>query len=229
MYTVLVCDDDRAILDSIGIYLTNDGYDVLKAEDGLQALELVRSREIHCLILDVMMPRLDGIQTLLALRRENNIPVILLSAKSEDTDKITGLSFGADDYVTKPFNSLELLARVRSQIRRYTRLGAMTQETDVLVTGGLTLNEKTCEVCVDGEPVTLTKYEFGVLRHLMRHPGQVFTTAQIYEAVWNEPAYCSARTVTQHISKLRAKIEINSRDPKYLKAVYGLGYKIEKY
>ena len=229
MYTVLVCDDDRAILDSVGIYLTNDGYRVLKASDGLEALELVRQNEVHCLILDVMMPRLDGIQTLLELRKENNIPVILLSAKSEDTDKISGLSFGADAYVTKRFNSLELLARVRSQIRRYTRLGSMTQTPEELVTGGLVLNEKTCEVTVDGERVTLTKYEFGILRHMMRHLGQVFTTAQIYEAVWNEPAYCSGRTVTQHISRLRAKIEINSRDPKYLKAVYGLGYKIEKY
>ena len=203
MYTVLVCDDDVAILDSVEIYLKLEGYNVLRAENGRQAIEQVTNNEVHCVILDIMMPGMDGLQATLTLRKKHNIPIILLSAKSEDTDKITGLSFGADDYVTKPFNPLELMARVKSQIRRYTSL--------------------------DGEPIKLTATEYGIMRVLMENLGRVLSTGQIYEAVWNEPAIYAEKTVTVHIRRIREKIEINPRDPKYLKVVWDIGYKIEKY
>lgn len=228
MYRVLVCDDDRAIVDSIEIYLKLEGYEVLKAYDGIEALEAVKKEQIHCVILDVMMPKLDGLMTAHKLRDTYNFPIIMLSAKSEDTDKIMGLDFGADDYVTKPFNPLELMARVKSQIRRYAMLGSLQIKENILVTGGITLDTDTKEVTVDGEPIKLTAREYGILEFMMKNTGKVLSSAQIYEAVWNEPAYSVERTVTVHIKNIRSKIEINPKDPQYLKVVYGLGYKMEK-
>ena len=229
MYNVLVCDDDKAILDSIEIYLRHEGYNVMKAENGIESLEIIKSNQIHCCIMDIMMPGLDGLSATVKVREKNNIPIILLSAKSEDTDKIAGLSFGADDYVTKPFNPLELIARVKSQIRRYTSLGSMEAKEGEITTGGLSLNTLTKEVTVDGESVKLTATEYGILEFLMKNLGRVFSTEQIYEAVWNEECFVSEKTVTVHIRRIREKIEINPKDPKYLMVVWGLGYKVEKY
>lgn len=228
MNTVLVCDDDKAILQSLRIYLEREGYRVLTASDGIEALEIVRDEEIHCMVLDIMMPRLDGLNTTLKIRETGNFPIILLSAKSEDTDKIAGLGFGADDYVTKPFNPLELIARVKSQIRRYVTLGSMQIKATELVSGGLTLDTDTKEVTVDGESVKLTAREYKILEFLMQNMGVVYSSSQIYEAVWNEPSFGAEKTVTVHIRNLREKIEINPKDPKYIKVVYGLGYKCEK-
>lgn len=226
--TVLVCDDDEAILESLRIYLDNAGYNVLTATNGVEALEQIHKNEIHCVVLDIMMPMLDGIKTTLKIRENYNFPVILLSAKSEDTDKISGLSFGADDYVTKPFNPLELVARVKSQIRRYTTLGSIEIKASQLATGGIILDKDTKQVTVDGDPVRLTPIEYKILEYLMSNMGKVLSSSQIYEAVWNEPSYTSEKTVTVHIRNLREKIEINPKEPKYLKVVYGLGYKCEK-
>lgn len=228
MYNVLVCDDDDAILESLRIYLDNEGYNVLTAQNGIEALEKINSNEIHCIVLDIMMPQLDGLKTTLKIRENYNFPIILLSAKSEDTDKITGLGFGADDYVTKPFNPLELTARVKSQIRRYVTLGSMVIKENQLVTGGVILDTDTKALTVDGEPVKLTRIEYKILEYLMRNMGIVLSSSQIYEAVWNEPSYSTEKTVTVHIRNLREKIEINPKDPKYIKVVYGLGYKCEK-
>lgn len=228
MKTVLVCDDDDAILESLRIYLDNEGYNVLTATNGIEALEKINKNEIHCIVLDIMMPQLDGLKTTLKIRERFNFPIILLSAKSEDTDKITGLGFGADDYVTKPFNPLELVARVKSQIRRYVSLGSMEIKASQLITGGVVLDTDTKQVTVDGDPVKLTPIEYKILEYLMRNMGRVLSSSQIYEAVWNEPSYASEKTVTVHIRNLREKIEINPKDPKYLKVVYGLGYKCER-
>ena len=228
MYSVLVCDDDKAILDSIEIYLQTEGYEVLKASDGLQALALLEQHEVHCLVLDIMMPKMDGLTVMRKIREEKNFPIILLSAKSEDLDKITGLSFGADDYVTKPYNPLELVARVKSQIRRYVKLGSMQEREGLLVTGGLALDSETKEVTVDGEPVHLTAREYGILEYLMRNMGHVMSSSQIYEAVWNEPSFQAEKTVVVHIRNIRSKIEIDAKNPKYIKVVWGLGYKVEK-
>lgn len=229
MYNVLVCDDDSAILESLRIYLSADGYNVLCASDGVEALQLLGSNDIHCMVLDIMMPRLDGLKTTLKIREKYNFPIILLSAKSEDTDKITGLGFGADDYVTKPFNPLELTARVKSQIRRYVTLGSLEVKENQLVTGGLVLDTDSKEVTVDGESVRLTAREYKILEYLMRNMGVVLSSSSIYEAVWNEPSFGTEKTVTVHIRNIREKIEINPKEPKYLKVVYGLGYKVEKY
>lgn len=229
MYKVLVCDDDEAILESIKIYLTAEGYNVLCAKDGIEAIELIGSNEIHCLVIDIMMPRMDGFNATIKIRENYNFPIIMLSAKSEDTDKIAGLGFGADDYVTKPFNPLELVARVKSQIRRYSSLGSMKKTENMLITGGLELNTDTKEIFIDGENIKLTAREFSILEYLMENMGRVLSSAQIYEAVWNEPAFRSEKTVTVHIRNIREKIEINPKEPKYLKVVWGLGYKIEKY
>lgn len=229
MYNVLVCDDDSAILESLRIYLSADGYNVLCASDGVEALQLLGSNDIHCMVLDIMMPRLDGLKTTLKIREKYNFPIILLSAKSEDTDKITGLGFGADDYVTKPFNPLELTARVKSQIRRYVTLGSLEVKESQLVTGGLVLDIDSKEVTVDGESVRLTAREYKILEYLMRNMGVVLSSSSIYEAVWNEPSFGTEKTVTVHIRNIREKIEINPKEPKYLKVVYGLGYKVEKY
>lgn len=228
MYTVLVCDDDRAILESIRIYLAQEGYEVLTASDGLEAISLLEDHEVHCLVLDIMMPKLDGLSAMLKIREHSNIPIILLSAKSEDTDKITGLSFGADDYVTKPFNPLELVARVKSQVRRFAKLGSMEQSDSVLVSGGLELDTDKKRVTVDGEEVRLTALEYQILEYLMQNMGRVLSTAQIYEAVWNEPALSTEKTVTVHIRNIREKIEIDPKNPNYLKVVWGLGYKVDK-
>lgn len=229
MFNVLVCDDDIAILNSIKIFLQQEGYNVLTAANGQQALDVISQNEIHCLVLDIMMPELDGLSAMLKIREEYNFPIILLSAKSEDTDKITGLSFGADDYVTKPFNPLELIARVKSQIRRYSTLGSMEITKDQLVTGSLVLDTAKKQVTVDGEPVRLTAREYRILEYLMQNMGTVLSSSQIYEAVWQEASFGIEKTVTVHIRNIREKIEINPKEPKYLKVVYGLGYKIEKY
>ena len=228
MYHILVCDDDKAILDSVEIYLNLEGYHTIRAMNGQEALKAVENTEIHCAILDIMMPNIDGLTATLKMREKHIFPIILLSAKSEDTDKITGLSFGADDYVTKPFNPLELMARVKSQIRRYVRLGSIESKEGVIITGGLALDTVAKELTLDGEPVRLTAREYGIVEYLMRNLGHVLSTQQIYEAVWNEPSYSSEKTVTVHIRRIREKIEINPKEPKYLKVVWGIGYKIEK-
>ena len=228
METILVCDDDKAILDSIEIYLKLEGYNVLKAENGLQALEIIEQNEIHCLVLDIMMPKMDGLQATLKIREKHNFPIIMLSAKTEDTDKIAGLGFGADDYVTKPFNPLELVARVKSQIRRYISFSGFVKKDTQIVTGGLIVDTDAKTVSVDGEPIKLTATEYMILEYLCQNIGRVLSSGQIYEAVWHEPSFRSEKTVTVHIKNLREKIEINPKDPKYIKVVYGLGYKVEK-
>lgn len=228
MYRILACDDDKPILDSLVLYLEHEGYEVLRARDGMEALAALEKNEVHCIIMDVMMPNMDGITATLRIREESNVPIIMLSAKSEDTDKISGLNFGADDYITKPFNHQELIARVRSQIRRYVALGSMVKKENLIVTGGLTLDTATKEVTLDGEEIRLTAKEYGILEFLMENLGKVFSTERIYEAVWNEQALENEKTVTVHIRKIREKIEIDPKNPKYLKVVWGLGYKVEK-
>jgi DNA-binding response OmpR family regulator len=230
MYNILVCDDDRAIVDAIEIYLNQEGcYTVYKAYNGLEALDVLEGNDIHLIILDIMMPGLDGLFTTVRVRERSNIPIILLSAKSEDTDKITGLNFGADDYVTKPFNMLELLARVKSQLRRFTQLGSMEQKAGLLKTAGLTLDDELKEVRVDGEIIKLTPIEYRIVKLLMENLGKVFSIEDIYEKVWNEPSFSVENTVAVHIRRIREKLEINPKEPKYLKVVWGIGYKIEKY
>lgn len=228
MYNILVCDDEKSIADAIEIYLKTEGYHIYKAKDGVEALELAEKHDIHLVIMDIMMPRLDGMGATLKLREKKNIPIIMLSAKSEDYDKIGGLTAGADDYVTKPFNPMELVARVKSQLRRYTTLGSLESRTDVYTTGGLTVDDQAKQVTVDGEPVRLTPVEYGILCLLTKNAGRVFSIEQIYEQVWNEPAYSPENTVAVHVRRIREKIEINPKDPKYLKVVWGVGYKIEK-
>lgn len=230
MYSILVCDDDKEIVEAIEIYLTQEGYQVLKAYDGMQALKMLETETVHLLILDVMMPRLDGIRATLKIRETNSIPIIILSAKSEDADKILGLNIGADDYMTKPFNPLELVARVKSQLRRYTQLGgnvSSTQET-IYEVGDLRINDDLKEVTVDGEMVRLTPIEYNILLLLMKNQGRVFSINQIYESIWNEDAIGADNTVAVHIRHIREKIEINPKEPRYLKVVWGVGYKIEK-
>ncbi len=225
---ILVCDDQPEIVDAIEIYLKNEGYQIFKAHDGLEALEKLEQNQIHLIIMDVMMPRMDGIRATLKIRENSNIPVIMLSAKSEDTDKIMGLNIGADDYVTKPFNPLELIARVKSQLRRYTKLGSAQSTENVFQTGGLTVDDERKEVTVDGEAVRMTPVEYKILLLLIKSPGRVYSIDQIYEQVWNEPAYSPENNVAVHIRRIREKIEINPKEPKYLKVVWGIGYKIEK-
>lgn len=229
MANVLVCDDDKAIVDAIQIYLEQEGYEVFKAYDGMQAMEVLKQKDIHLLIMDIMMPRLDGIRATLQIRESSSIPIIILSAKSEDADKILGLNIGADDYVTKPFNPLELVARAKSHLRRYTKLGNMSEEnTNLYVVGGLTINDDDKEVCVDGDVVKLTPIEYNILLLLMKNQGRVFSIDQIYENIWNEEAIGADNTVAVHIRHIREKIEINPKEPRYLKVVWGVGYKIEK-
>ena len=226
---VLVVDDDREIVNVIEIYLKNEGLNVLKAYDGIQAIQQLRENEIHLILMDIMMPKLDGIQTTLKIREQNQIPIILVSAKGEDTDKIIGLNLGADDYIVKPFNPLELVARVKSQLRRYvTFSGSFGERDDVLQCDGLVINNTTKEVLVDGEPVRLTPIEYKILHLLMQNQGRVFSIDEIYEKVWNEPSFNAENTVAVHIRRIREKIEINPKEPKYLKVVWGIGYKIEK-
>lgn len=230
---VLVVDDDKEIVDAIEIYLRNEGINVIKAYDGLAALEALMDNEVQLILLDIMMPKLDGLRTTFKIREEKNIPIILVSAKSEDTDKILGLNMGADDYITKPFNPLELVARVKSQLRRYINLGNYGKEEKdketVIKSSGLEINLKTKEVTVDGESVKVTATEFGILELLLKNQGRVFSIDEIYERVWKEQSYNAENTVAVHIRRIREKIEINPKDPKYLKVVWGIGYKIEKY
>lgn len=230
MFNILVCDDDKEIVEAIEIYLTQEGYHILKAYDGMEAMKVLEKEEVHLLVLDVMMPRLDGIRATLKIREKNSIPIIILSAKSEDADKILGLNVGADDYVTKPFNPLELVARVKSQLRRYTQLGGNVAEKsrEVYEVGGLCINDELKEVTVDGEAVRLTPIEYNILLLLVKNQGRVFSIDQIYESIWNEDAIGADNTVAVHIRHIREKIEINPREPRYLKVVWGVGYKVEK-
>ena len=229
---ILVCDDDKEIAGAIEIYLRNEGYRVFKAYDGIQALEIARKETLHLIIMDIMMPKMDGVQATMKLREEQNIPIIMLSAKSEDYDKITGLNVGADDYVTKPFNPLELIARVKSQLRRSVRLGSLSGQSesrsDIYTTGELVIDDGQKSVTLDGEQIPVTPTEYGILKFLTSNAGKVFSIEQIYEAVWNEPAYSAENTVAVHIRRIREKIEIDPKNPQYLKVVWGIGYKIEK-
>lgn len=229
MYNILVCDDDREIVEAIEIYLSKEGYNVIKAYDGLEAIEILKKEDVQLLLIDVMMPKLDGLRATLKIREKSGIPIIILSAKTEDSDKVIGLDVGADDYITKPFTPLELIARVKSQLRRYTKLGTMAgQKSNVYTVGGLEVNDDSKEVTVDGESVKLTPYEYKILLLLVKNQGRVFTIEQIYENVWEEEAIAADNTVAVHIRHIREKIEINPKEPRYLKVVWGVGYKIEK-
>ena len=230
MAKILVCDDDKDIVEAIDIYLTQEGYEVLKAYDGDEAIKVLKRNEGDLLIMDVMMPRLDGIRATLKIRENMSLPIIILSAKSEDADKILGLNIGADDYITKPFNPLELVARVKSQLRRYTQLGstARSDNQSEFRTGGLVIRDDLKEVTVDGEKVKLTPIEYNILLLLVKNQGKVFSINQIYENIWNEEAIGADNTVAVHIRHIREKIEINPKEPRYLKVVWGVGYKVEK-
>lgn len=230
MAKILVCDDDKDIVEAIDIYLTQEGYEVLKAYDGDEAIKVLKRNEVDLLIMDVMMPRLDGIRATLKIRENMSLPIIILSAKSEDADKILGLNIGADDYMTKPFNPLELVARVKSQLRRYTQLGstARSDNQSEFWTGGLVIRDDLKEVTVDGEKVKLTPIEYNILLLLVKNQGKVFSINQIYENIWNEEAIGADNTVAVHIRHIREKIEINPKEPRYLKVVWGVGYKVEK-
>ncbi|WP_252216352.1 response regulator transcription factor [Clostridium sp. VAP41] len=227
-YNILVVDDDKTITEAIEVYLVNEGYKIFKAYDGIQALKVIDEEDIHLVILDIMMPNMNGTRTTINIREERQIPIIMLSAKSEDTDKILGLNLGADDYITKPFNPLELIARVNSQIRRYTKFSPLKENNNVITVGGIELNKESKEVFVDGENIRLTPLEFKILTLLMDNPNRVFSIEEIYERVWNEPVFNNVDTVTVHIRRIREKIEINPKEPRYLKVVWGIGYKIEK-
>ena len=228
MQTVLICDDEKDIVDALKIYLEAEGYRTLAAGTGAEALDLLAREDVQLVLLDVMMPAMDGITALAKLRETSNVPVILLTAKSEDTDKVLGLNIGADDYVTKPFNPVELLARVKSQLRRYLRLGGGEEKSGLLVCGGIALDDKSKTVTVDGEPVSLTPTEFDILRLLLRHPGEVFSPGELYRRVWNDEPYGAESTVAVHIRHLREKLEIDPAHPRYIKAVWGQGYKMDK-
>ena len=230
MAKILVCDDDKDIVEAIDIYLTQEGYEVLKAYDGDEAIKVLKRNEVDLLIMDVMMPRLDGIRATLKIRENMSLPIIILSAKSEDADMILGLNIGADDYITKPFNPLELVARVKSQLRRYTQLGstARSDNQSEFRTGGLVIRDDLKEVTVDGEKVKLTPIEYNILLLLVKNQGKVFSINQIYENIWNEEAIGADNTVAVHIRHIREKIEINPKEPRYLKVVWGVGYKVEK-
>ena len=230
MAKILVCDDDKEIVEAIEIYLTQDGHQVLEAYDGIEAVEILKKESVDLLMRDIMIPRLDGLRATLKIREKHNIPIIILSAKSEDADKILGLNIGADDYITKPFNPLELVARVKSHLRRYMQLGSTTiKESEAIYTvGGLAINDDLKEVTVDGEQVKLTPIEYNILLLLVKHQGKVFSIDQIYENIWNENAVGVDNTVAVHIRHIREKIEINPKEPRYLKVVWGVGYKIEK-
>ena len=231
MYNILVVDDDKEIVGAIEIYLKKEGYNIIKAYNGNEALEKIKENDIHLIILDIMMPEKDGLETLEEIRKDKSIPVILLSAKSEDYDKIGGLNQGADDYITKPFNPLELIARVNSQIRRYVSFGSMDKKEDnkqIYKTGGLVLDDETKKVTVDGKEVKLTATEFNILKFLLKNKGKVYSITQIYEKVWNEESYGAENIIAVHIRHIREKIEINPKEPRYLKVIWGIGYKIEK-
>ena len=230
MMKILVCDDDKDIVEAIKIYLTGEGFEVFGAYDGYEALEIMEKEEIDLLLLDIMMPGLDGIRTTLMVREKSSVPIIILSAKSEDADKILGLNIGADDYLTKPFNPLELVARVKSHIRRYTKLGNLSIQSEAMIyrSGDLEINDETKEVTILGEPIKLTPIEYNILLLLTKNAGKVFSIDEIYEKIWNEDAIGADNTVAVHIRHIREKIEVNPREPMYLKVVWGVGYKIEK-
>ena len=228
MYNILICDDEKDIVSALKIYLTNDEYRIFEAYNGKEALRIAESQEIHLILMDIMMPVMDGIAATTALREKSNVPIIFLSAKGEDTDKVLGLNVGADDYITKPFNPIEVQARVKSQLRRYVNLGGMVKKESQLVIGGIVLDDEAKRVTVDGEPVSLTPIEYNILKLLMKSPGRVYSSSQIYELVWNESSFGTEGTVAVHIRHLREKIEINPAEPRYLKVVWGLGYKMEK-
>ena len=227
MYNILICDDEKDIVNALKIYLSDDNYRTFAAYNGRQALDIIHSNEIHLALMDIMMPQMDGIEALRAIREEYNIPVILLSAKSEDTDKILGLNMGADDYITKPFNPVELQARVKSRLRRYTKLGGKVIDNDIITIGGISLDDKSKTVTCDGEAVSLTPTEFEILRLFIHNPGRVFSPKEIYTKVWNDAPYGAENTVVVHIRHLREKLEINPAEPRYLKVVWGHGYKME--
>ena len=231
MYNILVVDDDKEIVNAIEIYLSKEGYNILKAYDGMEALKIVEKNDnIHLILLDIMMPKLDGISTTNLIRKDKSIPIIMLSAKSEDYDKITGLNNGADDYITKPFNPLELIARVNSQIRRYTHLGSIAdkqQEGNTYWSGELVINDDTKQVTVEGKDVKLTPTEYNILKFLTKNKGIVYSIEQIYQNVWEDECYGAENIIAVHIRHIREKIEINPREPKYLKVIWGIGYKIE--
>lgn len=226
MHNILICDDERDIVSALNIYLSAEGYRCYSAYTGLEALEILGREEIHLVLMDVMMPGMDGISATAALREKSNIPVILLTAKSEDTDKVLGLTIGADDYVTKPFNPVELIARVKAQLRRYTNLGGMTRRESVYVCGGIELDDKAKSVTLDGETVALTPTEYDILHLLMQNKGKVFSTAQIYTEVWKDAPLGAEGTVAVHIRHLREKLEFNPAEPRYIKVVWGKGYKL---
>ena len=227
MYNVLVCDDEKDIVSALKIYLTSEGYNVFEASNGKEAVEVVESEEIHLVLMDIMMPVMDGIQAMAKIREKSNVPVILLTAKGEDTDKVLGLTVGADDYVTKPFNPVELQARVKSQLRRYMLLGSGNKSVGKARMGGIEMDDKAKEVTLDGEKVNLTRTEYDILKLLMDHPGEVFSPNQIYEKVWKDNPFGTENTVAVHIRHLREKIEYNPQEPRYLKVVWGRGYKME--
>lgn len=227
-FNVLVVDDEKEIRDVIAIYLKNEGVTVLKAKDGMEALDIINEHQVHLIILDIMMPNMDGISTTYKIREQKNIPIIILSAKSEDADKILGLHMGADDYVTKPFNPMELVARVKSQLRRYITLGTYEGTKKMIDLNGLTLDKSAKEVTVHGDPVKLTPIEFRIVELLITNAGRVFSISEIYERVWNEPCYNAENTVAVHIRKIREKIEIDPKNPRFIKVVWGIGYKMEK-
>ena len=228
MPTILICDDEKDIVSALEIYLCADGYDTVAAYNGREAVEKLREREIHLVLLDIMMPEMDGISALAAIRQESNVPVILLTARSEDTDNVLGLNVGADDYVTKPFNPVELIARVRSQLRRYLQLGGSAVRDETLRLGSIELDDKCKTVTRDGEPVFLTPREYDILKFLLQHPGEVFSPGELYRQIWHEEPYGAESTVAVHIRHLREKLEIVPAQPRYIKAVWGQGYKIEK-
>ncbi len=227
MYNILVCDDEKDIVSALKIYLAADGYQVFEAYNGMEAIEILKQNEVHLVLMDIMMPEMNGISAMLKLREISNVPVILLTAKSEDTDKILGLTVGADDYVTKPFNPVELQARVKSQLRRYMQLGGGNRKRELIVIGGIEMDDRTKEVTLDGEHVALTRTEYDILKLLMENPGKVFSPNQIYEQVWKDNPYGTENTVAVHIRHLREKLEYNPAEPRYLKVVWGRGYKIE--
>lgn len=228
MYNVLVCDDEKDIVSALRIYLTSEGHNVIEASNGKEAVDIVGSQEIHLVLMDIMMPVMDGIQAMVKIREISNVPVILLTAKGEDTDKVLGLTVGADDYVTKPFNPVELQARVKSQLRRYMLLGSGNKDVVKTRMGGIEMDDKAKEVTLDGEKVNLTRTEYDILKLLMEHPGEVFSPNQIYEKVWKDNPYGTENTVAVHIRHLREKIEYNPQEPRFLKVVWGRGYKMEE-
>ncbi|MCD8379878.1 MAG: response regulator transcription factor [Lachnospiraceae bacterium] len=229
MDKILICDDEKEIVEAISVYLSQEGFEILKAYDGVEALEIMKKESVSLVLLDIMMPRLDGIRAAVKIREMSSVPIIFLSAKSEDTDKVLGLNIGADDYITKPFNPLELVARVKSQVRRYTTLGSLSKESkSIYRVGDLVIDDQSREVTVNGENIRLTPIEYKILLLLVQNPGKVFSIRQIYESIWNEDAVGVDNTVAVHIRHIREKIEINPKEPRYLKVVWGVGYKIEK-